>query len=317
MTVYDIFNGDADGLCALRQWRLAHPAASVLVTGVKRDNALLERVSASAGDEANVFDIGLRQNLTALDRLLAAGVRVRYFDHHGGAVVPRHERLSALIDTSPTVCTSTIVDSALDGRFRSWAIVGAFGDNMGETGAALAASLAADADTVAAWRRLGEALNYNAYGSTVADLAIDPAALYRRLECHAEPLQFLEREPVVPCIERMMRADLALAAAQPATVRTGRIAIYELPDLPWARRVVGTLANLLVRQRPDEAVAILVPEPARGVTLSLRVPAGSTLAAGEFAGRFGGGGRRSAAGCIGLTPTQVQEVREQLLAEYA
>lgn len=316
MIVYDIFNGDADGLCALRQWRLAHPADSVLMTGVKRDNALLERVPATAGDEANVFDLGLRQNLTALHKLLAAGVRVRYFDHHGGALPPVHAGLSAHIDTSPTACTSTIVDRALAGRFRAWAIVGAFGDNMGETAAALAASLAADPRTIAAWRRLGEALNYNAYGSTVADLAIDPAALYRRLQRHAEPLEFLEREPIVSCIERTMRADLALAEAQTATLRTARVALYELPDMPWARRVVGTWANLLARRAPDAVVAILVPEPTRGATLSLRVPAGSPLTAEDFARRFGGGGRRGAAGCVGLSPAQVGEIREQLLAEY-
>ncbi|MGB5082223.1 MAG: acetyltransferase, partial [Burkholderiales bacterium] len=33
----DVFNGDADGLCSLRQLRLAEPAESQLVTGVKRD----------------------------------------------------------------------------------------------------------------------------------------------------------------------------------------------------------------------------------------------------------------------------------------
>jgi hypothetical protein len=48
------FNGDADGLCALQQLRLAGPRAAAgqetLVTGVKRDIALLDRVAASRGD---------------------------------------------------------------------------------------------------------------------------------------------------------------------------------------------------------------------------------------------------------------------------
>ena len=48
--LYDVFNGDADGLCSLQQIRLAEPADSVLVTGVKRDIALLARVPAGAGD---------------------------------------------------------------------------------------------------------------------------------------------------------------------------------------------------------------------------------------------------------------------------
>ena len=43
MTHYDLFNGDADGICALTQYRLAFPAESVLVTGVKRDINLLKR----------------------------------------------------------------------------------------------------------------------------------------------------------------------------------------------------------------------------------------------------------------------------------
>jgi hypothetical protein len=46
MTHYDIFNGDADGLCALVQLRLQHPIETTLVTGVKRDIQLLDRVNA-------------------------------------------------------------------------------------------------------------------------------------------------------------------------------------------------------------------------------------------------------------------------------
>ncbi|HHJ80611.1 MAG TPA: DHH family phosphoesterase, partial [Candidatus Tenderia electrophaga] len=43
---FDVFNGDADGLCALQQFRLAFPGESQLVSGVKRDIALLRKVSA-------------------------------------------------------------------------------------------------------------------------------------------------------------------------------------------------------------------------------------------------------------------------------
>ena len=34
---YDVFNGDADGICALHQLRLHAPADTQLVTGVERD----------------------------------------------------------------------------------------------------------------------------------------------------------------------------------------------------------------------------------------------------------------------------------------
>ncbi|RUM38930.1 MAG: acetyltransferase, partial [Desulfobulbus sp.] len=43
MITYDVFNGDADGICALHQLRLHDPRPDAhLVTGVKRDICLLE-----------------------------------------------------------------------------------------------------------------------------------------------------------------------------------------------------------------------------------------------------------------------------------
>jgi hypothetical protein len=44
MKFIDVFNGDADGICALIQYRLAYPADATLVTGVKRDIKLLEKI---------------------------------------------------------------------------------------------------------------------------------------------------------------------------------------------------------------------------------------------------------------------------------
>ena len=71
MTRYDVFNGDADGLCALHQLRLAQPAEARLVTGMKRDIALLKQVPAQAGDEVTVLDISIERNRLALEALLA------------------------------------------------------------------------------------------------------------------------------------------------------------------------------------------------------------------------------------------------------
>src|SRR5437764_5408326 len=76
MTHYDVFNGDADGICALHQLRLEAPRESTLVTGVKRDIALLGRVDAQSGDSVTALDISLATNLQALVALLDRGVRV-------------------------------------------------------------------------------------------------------------------------------------------------------------------------------------------------------------------------------------------------
>src|SRR6266536_1107144 len=101
MTHYDVFNGDADGICALHQLRLEEPRESTLVTGVKRDIALLARIDAQSGESVTVLDISLATNRAALEALLGRGVRVQYFDHHFAGDLPRHPDLSAMIDTSP------------------------------------------------------------------------------------------------------------------------------------------------------------------------------------------------------------------------
>ena len=85
---YDIFNGDADGICALHQLRLEEPRDAQRVTGVKRDVTLLERVDAAAGDEITVLDISMKTNASALAKLLGRGVTCRYFDHHAAGVIP-------------------------------------------------------------------------------------------------------------------------------------------------------------------------------------------------------------------------------------
>ena len=82
MNHIDVFNGDADGICALIQLRLAMPVEATLVTGVKRDVALLDRVDGGHGDTVTVLDVSLDVNRAALSRLLDAGAHVDYFDHH-------------------------------------------------------------------------------------------------------------------------------------------------------------------------------------------------------------------------------------------
>ena len=49
MKNFDVFNDDADGLCALTQLRNAQPLEAELVTGVKRDINLLKHICNSVG----------------------------------------------------------------------------------------------------------------------------------------------------------------------------------------------------------------------------------------------------------------------------
>ena len=71
---YDVFNGDADGICALIQLRLVEPRPdATLVTGVKRDIQLLGRIPGEDVDRVTVLDISYDKNRGDVDRLLAAG----------------------------------------------------------------------------------------------------------------------------------------------------------------------------------------------------------------------------------------------------
>ena len=159
MTYYDVFNGDADGILSLVQLRRAEPRDATLVTGRKRDIELLKRVKAEKSDYVTVLDISMRSNMAELKRILDAGAQVFYVDHHNAGDMPDHPNLNAVIDTSPEICTAMLVDEALDGDYRAWAVTAAFGDNF----PALAKRIGAGGDfDFPALERLGMLMNYNA-----------------------------------------------------------------------------------------------------------------------------------------------------------
>lgn len=293
----DVVNGDADGICALHQLRLAHPLASELVTGLKHEIALLERVGAAAGDHVTVLDLSLARNRAALDRLLESGAAVTWFDHHYAGNVPHHPRLDMHLDPTGRRCTSELVDHHLGGRFRAWAVVGAFGDGLGDAAHRLAAPLGLDARQLARLRGLGESLNYNAYGAAEGDVQAAPAAVYRLVSRYAEPFAFIDGEPLVARLDAGRVADMALAAQVTALHASTGARVFVLPDAPWSRRVSGLFANRCVAEDPARAQAVLVPLPGRGFNVSVRSPAGRAPAASDFCRGFpGGGGRATAAG---------------------
>ncbi len=306
MRYFDVFNGDADGICALQQLRLAQPLDSTLVTGVKRDIALLARVGAEAepGDRVSVLDIALDRNREALLALLGRGVEVDYFDHHFAGDIPVHPHLVAHIDTSPAVCTSMLVDRHLGGAHRAWAVVAAFGDNLLRAGEALARSCDLQRVESDRLRALGESINYNGYGDSEDDLLIRPAELYAALQPYANPLDFASGHPVVAALDEGRRRDMDLARGLKAEPGGG--ALYILPDAPWARRVEGVFANTLANDEPQRAHALLVPNTRGHYTVSVRAPVVRPRGADALCRRFeGGGGRAAAAGIDDLPVTRL------------
>ena len=299
MLFYDVFNGDADGICALHQLRLESPRDALLVTGVKRDIALVARVAAQPGDELTVLDVSFARNAPAVAAALAAGASVRYFDHHFPGELPAHPRLAATIDTAPDVCTSLLVDRHLDGRRRAWAVVAAFGDNLEAAARRAAVPLALAPHGLARLQELGECLNYNAYGESVDDLYYDPVDLYRAISGYDDPFDFIAGEPVFEVLSNGRADDLYRAEEVRPEAANERRAVYVLPDAGWSRRVSGSFANRLARAQPQRAHAILTRRQ-DGYTVSVRAPLLAPSGADALCRPFGGGGRAGAAGIDAL-----------------
>jgi hypothetical protein len=306
MLLIDVFNGDADGLCALHQLRLADPAESELVTGPKRDISLLKRVKAQSGDRVTVLDIALSKNRDALDRLLADGVQVRYFDHHQPGEIPSHPNFEAHIDTDANVCTSLLVNRHLQDRHLAWAVTAAFGDNLADAARAAAAPLELSADQLSQLQSLGECLNYNGYGDTLDDLFFDPAELYRLMRPFADPFAFIAESPAYQTLNTGYQADMARAVAVSAEEARASGRIFMLPAEKWARRISGVFGNQLAVESPAQAHAVLTAKPEGGYVVSVRAPLNAKSGADVLCSQFDtGGGRKAAAGINHLPESEL------------
>ena len=318
MQTFFVFNGDADGLCGLQQLVLEEkPAAAELVTGMKRRTELVREVKAGAGDAVTVLDLSFQSNAAEVGRLLQAGARVRYFDHHHAGELPAHEGLEAHIDLAPDVCTSVLVDRYLKGAQRRWAVAGAFGDNLDEAARRLAGEALVPQDEVQLLARLGQALNYNAYGETEEDLLFHPRELHLKIRPYRDPAEFAVSDPAFARLWAGYQEDRAHAAVVKPAAVAGAAVLYVLPDAKWARRVNGVLANQLARTAPRRAHAVAVPTAGGTFMVSVRAPLERPKGAAALCLQFpSGGGREGAAGINALPAAELERFTAAFLAHF-
>lgn len=310
----DLFNGDADGICSLHQLRMAEPRDAQLLSGVKRDIDLFRHCAGTdAPGDVTALDISFDRNEAGVRRVLQAGGRVRYFDHHAARSLFHHPRLECHIDPCPTTCTSLLVDRALGGRFQAWAIVGAFGDNLFEVARTLCSQRGLAAEQTTALEQLGQLLNYNAYGEAVEDLHVAPVDLYRAVHGFESPFGF-----IADAVEyRRLAAGQAddERQLQDLAPHWSRVEgeVYLLPPASWARRLSGTLANRLARREPHRSFAVLTARPDGSFLVSVRVPAQCRSAETLCRLYPGGGGRHAAAGIDCLPAIEL----DQFIADFS
>lgn len=302
---YDIFNGDADGIIALLQLRLAQPTSATLVTGVKRDIKLVEKVAAQTGDQLTILDISLEKNIAGVQAALAAGAQLFYADHHKAGEIPHHPNLDAHIDLDANICTALIVDKWLDGRFHHWAITAAYGDNLIARADELAIQAGLNEQQRAQLCELGTLINYNGYGETLADLHFDPAVLFCKLLAYPSPFDVIAdaRSPYHR-LKQAYEQDLHAAQAVVPKHQSEQLVLIELPDTPASRRISGVLGNLLANQAPTRAHAVLTHNQDKTYTVSLRAPLSNKQGAGDICSAFATGGGRAAAAGINALPVE-------------
>lgn len=310
MADFDVFNGDADGICALTQLRLAEPRSATLVTGVKRDINLLKKVEPAISDRVTVLDISMDKNHDDLLRILNTGAEVFYVDHHFAGDLPPSKKLTAIINETPDVCTSLLVNNHLKGAYAGWAVVGAFGDNLNKSANSLASSLSFSDTELTALKNLGIYINYNGYGSNLEDLHFKPEALYDLLRTYTNPLDFIRdgRESFEK-LETGYHSDMSSAGNTPAERATEHTAVFMLPNQAWARRVSGVFSNNLTNNNPHRAHAVLTEKDNGNYLASVRAPLNNKTGAAQLCRQFPtGGGREAAAG--------INDLPKQMLSEF-
>jgi single-stranded DNA-specific DHH superfamily exonuclease len=289
-----------------------------LITGVKRDIALLRQVQAAAGDQITVLDVSMDKNRDALAATLAAGAEVFYCDHHFAGEIPQDKNLHALINTAPDVCTSILVNAHLKGAFPEWAVVGAFGDNLFDSAETLAKPLQLEAAALEQLKSLGTYINYNGYGSNLEDLHFTPADLYTSVSVFSSPFDFIQGARAdFEKLEDGFHADMAAAQALRPVQANDSTAVYMLPDKAWARRVSGVYSNDLANGNPRRAHAVLTEKASGNYLVSVRAPLDNKTGADELCMEFPtGGGRKAAAGINDLPADMLDGFIERFSAFY-
>lgn len=313
---YDVFNGDADGIIALLQLRLAEPKDSTLITGVKRDISLLKQVDVSQATAVTVLDISLEKNNQALQALLNNHVAVFYVDHHRTGDIPTSDKLKTLLNTDANTCTSLLVNELLKGQYNTWAIAAAFGDNMYASASDLAQKAGLSKVQKNQLKELGTYINYNGYGQELSDLHFHPARLYQSLLKYPDPFVLINEEnSIFSQLKTAYLTDMAKASTADVLSDNEIVKTIVLEDAAWSRRVSGVFGNDLANQSPDKAHVVITlnslemaPEKANDLqneqsyTVSLRAPLNNKQGAGDICAHFPTGGGRAAAAGVNVLP---------------
>ena len=325
MKYIDVFNGDADGIFSLVQWRKAFPVLPEqqhLVSGVKRDNALIRKIDEDEAQQAIItaLDISFDKNTEALRHVMSHVESIFYCDHHQAETLFEHPRLKAVIDFSPNVCTGLLISDQLQRKYHVWAIAAAFGDSLNNVAYAECQKLGLSATQAEQLQELGVLVNYNGYGAAMRDLHITPQNLFRALMNYDSPFDVIaDSMSPFSLLQQGFAEDMAKANDTLMLVNNETVKAIMLDDAAWARRISGTLGNDIAHANPSQATVIATPNSdGTTLTISLRAPKSNLRGAGDVCAKFPtGGGRAGAAGINALPTEQLSRFIDAVIDFYA
>jgi len=310
MKYYDFFNGDADGIISLHQFRLQFPRKSELFTGVKRDVKLLRHVVNIKNATFTVFDISLLSNSEYIKGILKNNNKVSWFDHHEPGETNLGDNFSIRVDADPNCCTNILVDKFIDGLHRPWTICGAYGDNLHEQAEKLNPCFSET--KMLELKEIGETLNYNGYGNEESDLTVHPKDVYLDIQKYRSPFQYRKKSEIYNKINAQMNSDEAELNSSEIlhTSETGNIIL--LPSTKASTRYSGIYSNKKTTENPNKAFAILTNINEDTYRISIRSPKNNPTGASKLALSFPtGGGREKAAGINELPKTEFKNFIEK------
>ncbi len=267
---FDICAGDADALCAVLQWRLHEPKVAQMVSGPLCVTDSLGNFPVFPGDELLVCNVPIQVSRTPVTQTPARHATVQYLDCRGPASLLWHLQAKGTIPTSAKVCSSLLVNHLLQGKFRGWALVGAYGSAVQFDSEAQALAPGCSAGERKRLQQLGEAISYNAGVLHPRYVYMEPAHLYAQLARYDDPLDFLQAEPVAAELDGVFQSDLQKALAWKPYWKDAHATVYVLPDEGWAYRVARQLKSRLAVLNPGRAIAVLSPAGSGSVRVAVQ-----------------------------------------------
>ena len=313
---YDLFNGDADGIISVHQYRMFKPKKTNLVSGIKRDVTLLRHCDSIKNTKINVFDISVLSNEEYIDSILKKNNKIIWYDHHetGGRVSADNIKIS--VDTDPNTCTNIIVDKTLGGIYRPWTICGAFGDNLHDKANEL--NISFNEEQMKIFQEVGETLNYNGYGLKIEDLNAHPKDVLLDLMNYESPFEYHSKSELFNKIKNQMKLDREKLESSEVLYRSHAGEVLLLPPGQEATRYSGIFSNKKSTDNPDLAFAIITHGNNNTYRVSIRSPQNNPFGASELALRFpSGGGREKAAGINELKKVDLKKFIYNFCQVYA